>query len=279
LGSYLINFSVNDGELTVDKTVTIKVLNQIDPPKLIIDLTPSFPVLPGQKVLVSTLADSIADITDIKVKVDGVLVDSFKYNSSHNSGSFSFTSSKTGRHELEIIATDADGRVSKIDQVIKVKDPTDTVAPFVELASGLNGAKLTTNTQITGRVVDTNLDEWKLEIAELGTDNYRIVTSGYTPVLTTYDLQPTTYNNGFYNIRLTATDISGRSSVSNAVVEVNTATKSGYQNTTTDLSLTLGGIPVNITRHYDANTGNWTFNYDPHIQLNLSPFPLPRRNR
>ncbi len=278
LGSYFINFSVSDGELTVNKTATIKVLNQIEPPKLILDLTPSFPVLPGQKAIVSILADSIADIADIQVKVDGVLINSFKYNSSHNGGEFTFTSSQTGRHELEIIATDADGRVSKIDRVIKVKDPIDTAAPFVELASGLNGAQLTGSTQITGRVVDTNLDEWKLEIGELGTDSYRVINDGYSPLSSLSNistLDPQTLANGFYNIRLTATDISGRSSVSNAIVEVNTATKSGYQNTTTDLSLTLGGVSVNITRHYDASTGKWTFNYEPNIQLNLSPFPLP----
>ena len=270
LGSYFINFSVSDGELTVNKTATIKVQNQIEPPKVTLDLTPSFPVLPGQKVIVSTLADSIADIAEIKVKVDGVLVDSFKYNSSHNGGNFTFTSSQTGRHELEIIATDVDGRVSKIERVIKVKDPADTADPFVELASGLNGAKLTSNTQIAGRIVDTNLDEWKLEIGELGSDNYRVINSGTNPTVTSYDLPVTSYQNGFYNVRLTATDISGRSSVSNAIVEVNTATKSGYQNITTDLTLTLGGVPIAITRHYDASTGKWIFNTDSHIQLSLA---------
>ncbi len=272
LGSYFINFSVSDGELTVNKTATIKVLNQIEPPKLILDLTPSFPVLPGQKAIVSILADSIADIADIQVKVDGTIVNGFKYNASRNGGSFTFTSNSTGRHELEIIATDADGRVSKIDRVIKVKEPTDTAAPFVELASGLNGAKLTSTTQITGRVVDTNLDEWKLEIGELGTESYRVIEGGYNALSGLSNLSildPQTLANGFYNVRLTATDISGRSSVSNAIVEVNTASKSGYQNTTTDLSLTLGGVPVNLTRHYDASTGKWTFNYDPHIQVNV----------
>ena len=36
------------------------------------------------------------DIADIKVKVDGILVDSFKYNSSHNGGNFTFISSFVG---------------------------------------------------------------------------------------------------------------------------------------------------------------------------------------
>ena len=165
------------------------------------------------------------DIAEIKVKVDGILVDSFKYNSSHNGGNFTFISSQTGRHELELIATDIDGRVTKLDRVIKVKDPADTSAPFVELDSGLNGAKLTSNTQITGKIVDTNLDEWKLEIAELGTNSYRVLNSGTTPTVTTYDLPVTSYQNGFYALKLTATDISGRVSVATSQIEINTATK------------------------------------------------------
>ena len=272
LGNYLIKFSISDGEITVERTATIKVLNQIDPPKLILDLTPSFPVLPGQKVVVSALADSIADITDIKVKVDGILADNFKYNSSHNGGSFTFISSQIGRHELEIIATDADGRATKIDRVIKVKALADTLAPFVEFASGLNGSQLTSNTNILGKVTDTNLDEWQLELGELGTDNYRVIASGHNVIdnlanLATLD--PRTLANGFYALKLTATDISGQISVATSQIEVNTATKAGYQNTTTDLSLTLAGIPIAISRHYDANTGTWTFNTDSHIQLNL----------
>ena len=141
----------------------------------------------------------------------------------------------------------------------------------------MNGSKLTSNTQIVGKIADTNLDEWKLEIAELGTDNYRLLNSGNTPTVTSYDLPVTSYQNGFYELRLTGTDISGRTSVTTSQIEIDTVTKSGYQNTTTDLSLTLGGIPVNITRHYDANTGKWKFNTDSHIQLNTVPdTPTPQ---
>jgi hypothetical protein len=137
----------------------------------------------------------------------------------------------------------------------------------------LNGSKLTSDTNIIGKVADTNLDEWKLEIGELGTENYRVINSGNSAIndlsnLTS--LNPQTLANGFYELKLTGIDISGRTTVSAVIVEVNSATKSGYQNTTTDLSLTLGGIPVNITRRYDANTGKWTFNTDTNIQLNLN---------
>ena len=273
LGDYTVKFTVSDGSLATFKAVVISAKTSIALPKITVDLTPSFPVISGQKVVVNTLVDSIASIANIQVKLDGNLVDSFKYNSSHNGGSFNFSSTQTGRHNLEITTTDVDGRSSKIDRVIKVKDVRDTLAPVVELPPELNGAKLTTNTQIVGKIADTNLDEWKLEIAELGTDNYRVLTSGNNPTVTSYDLPVTSYQNGFYELRLTGTDISGRTSSSTAIVEVNTPTKSGYQNTTTDLALTLAGIPVNITRHYAANTGKWTFNTDTHIQLNLPPTP------
>ena len=269
LGDYTVKFTVSDGSLTAFKAVVISAKTSIALPKITVDLTPSFPVISGQKVVVNTLVDSIASIANIQVKVDGSLVDTFKYNSNHNGGSFNFSSTQIGRHNLEITTTDVDGRSSKIDRVIKVKDIGDTLAPVVELPPELNDAKLTTNTQIVGKIADTNLDEWKLEIAELGTDNYRTLISGNNPTVTSYDLPVTSYQNGFYELKLTATDISGRTSVATSQIEVNTPTKAGYQNTTTDLSLTLGGIPVNITRYYDANTNTWTFNTNTHIQLNL----------
>ncbi|PSB57202.1 putative Ig domain-containing protein [Chamaesiphon polymorphus] len=225
LGDYTVKFTVSDGTLTAFKAVVISAKTSIAAPVITVDLTPSFPVIPGQKVVVNTLADSIADIASIQVKVDGSLVDTFKYNPSRNGGSFEFKSTQTGRHSLEITTTDVDGRSSKIDRVIKVKDVRDTLAPVVELGSGLNSAKLTANTQIIAKIADTNLDEWKLEIAELGTDNYRTLNSGNNPTVTSYELPVTSYQNGFYELRLTGTDISGRTSIATSQIEINTATK------------------------------------------------------
>jgi hypothetical protein len=62
--------------------------------------------------------------------------------------------------------------------------------------------------------------------------------------------------------------ISGRTSISNATIEVNTAVKSSFIRQTTDFSTTLGGVAIDLTRTYDASTGEWTFGYEPRIQTN-----------
>jgi Putative Ig domain len=273
LGDYPISFSVSDGELVVQQTATVKVLNQLQPPQVLLEVTPSFPVLPGQKTIISVLANSIADIATIQVKVDGVLVDTFKYNGFRNGGDLTFSSAQTGRHEVEVLVTDLDGLTTKTTHVVKVKDPLDTAAPVVAFDSGLNGARLTATTEILAKVVDSNLDEWQLEIGESGTTNYRVMSSGYATtnnLAALATLDPQTLVNGFYRLKLTARDISGRTSVSQAIVEVNTATKSSFTRQETDLTLTLGGMPIALTRQYNASTGQWTFGYDPHLQVNVA---------
>jgi hypothetical protein len=74
---------------------------------------------------VNALADSEADIAGFKVVVDGQEINTFQPNATRNGGSFTFTSNQTGRHNLSITVTDLDGRVSKLDRVIKVRDGAD----------------------------------------------------------------------------------------------------------------------------------------------------------
>jgi YD repeat-containing protein len=270
---FLTSLSVSDGESVVQQTATVKVLNQLQPPQVLLEVTPSFPVLPGQKTIISVLANGIADIASIQVKVDGAIVDTFKYNAARNGGDLTFSSAQTGRHEVEVLVTDLDGLTTKTIHVVKVKDPLDTAAPVVAFDAGLHGSRLTTATEVLAKVVDSNLDEWQLEIGEWGRTDERVVSSGYGAVsnlaaLATLD--PQTLVNGFYRLKLSARDISGRTSVAEAIVEVNTATKSSFTRQETDLTVTLGDMPIALTRQYDASTGQWTFGYDPHLQVNVA---------
>jgi Putative Ig domain len=99
-------------------------------------------------------------------------------------------------------------------------------------------------------VTDSNLDEWRLEIATLGTESYRQLNGGSVSVNGLVDLDPGTLTNGFYQLRLTAVDISGRQSVTTSVVEINSGSKSGYQSQATDLVTSLAGVEVKLQRFY-----------------------------
>src|SRR2546423_1627912 len=78
----------------------------------------------------------------------------------------------------------------------------------------------------SGTVSDTNLDSWVLELAPLGSEAFTPVASGTTTVAgdTLAHFDPAAVRNGVYRLRLTATDLSGRSSKTEIVFEADTAT-------------------------------------------------------
>ncbi len=276
LGDYSVNFTVSDGELTASTQALLKVAIAQDVPLVKLNLTPSFPAVPGQKVIVQTQATGLADITNISATVDGqpVTID--------RQGGFSFTALNPGQVEVVATASSADGRVGRTSTVIKVRDPQDTIAPVVGFAAGLDGDRLTNTTKIQGTVNDSNLDRWVLEEATKGSDRWTPIAQGSQStdgVLAQFD--PTTLNNGFYQLRLTATDIGGRSSSTQIMVEADTATKVGaYVRQETDLSINLGGTNLNLVRTYDSQEDNtsgifgygWRLaNVDANIQTNVLP--------
>src|SRR5439155_527848 len=193
--------------------------------------------------LVHAIASSLGSITSLSVTIAGqpVTLDA--------QGRANYVPKSPGRIAVAATATDADGLVGTASTVLKVRDPNDQAAPVVALAASLATAKLTAATPITGTIADTNLDSWLLDRAPLGTDAFTTLASGTTPVssstLATFD--PGALPNGFYRLRLTATDISGRTSRTEVVVETNTTTKPAqYLRTETDLSVTLAGSTFNL---------------------------------
>ncbi len=275
---YSINFSVSDGITTVTENALIKVALTPENPTVNLDLTPSFPVTPNQSVTITALADSFADIESINATVNGesVTIDEF--------GRFEFTPTTPGKVVVEAVATDADGRIGETSTVIKVRNPLDNDAPAVELAPDINANQINKLTDIVGEVDDINLDNWKLEIAEFGETKFTEIANGDNTVNDEIlaQIDPNKLNNGFYQLRLTATDISGRTSTTETVVEINsTAKTSAYNRSETDLTYTFSddsqSVTVDLVRTYNslsketATFGNgWKFaNTDTDIQTNV----------
>ncbi|MGB3653801.1 MAG: putative Ig domain-containing protein, partial [Rivularia sp. (in: cyanobacteria)] len=264
---YSINFSVSDGISTVTENALIKVAIAPVNPTVNLDLTPSFPVTPNQSVTITALADSFADIESINAKVNGesVRIDEF--------GRFEFTPTTPGKLLVEAVATDADGRIGETSTVIKVRNPLDNDAPVVELASEINANQIKKLTDIVGEVDDINLDNWKLEIANFGETNFNQIANGENTVNENIlaQIDPNKLNNGFYQLRLTATDISGRTSTTETVVEINsTAKTSAYTRKETDLTYNFSSLPLNITRTYNSLDNTWRFSTDTDIQTNVA---------
>ncbi|MBV6627231.1 MAG: hypothetical protein KI793_30550 [Rivularia sp. (in: Bacteria)] len=136
-----------------------------------------------------------------------------------------------------------------------------------------------------------------MEIASFGEDDYRAIANGENTandeILAQID--PNKLNNGFYQLRLTATDISGRTSTTNTVVEINSTAKTSLSRTETDLKYIFEGrrkeeegrgddstsplppslspsLPLSLflTRTYNSLDNTWRFSTDTDIQTNVA---------
>ncbi|MBD2200392.1 MULTISPECIES: CARDB domain-containing protein [Calothrix] len=275
LGDYPITFVVTDGEITTTETVLIKATLTSEPIPVTLELTPSFPAVPGQKVLINALSSSLGEITNVSIKVNGQIVPK------DAQGRGEFTPTAPGKYIIEATVTDIDGLAGTTHSVIQVRDPQDNLAPVVNFGSGLNGTKLTNVTNLIADVIDSNLDEWTLEIAPFNTSSWQTLASGETPVNNSplTQLNPEVLSNGFYQLRLKATDISDRTTTTDAIIEINSLQKQNqYQRSETDLTVDFAGTTLNLVRAYDSlnRQQSATFGYgwrlantDTNIQTNV----------
>nr|WP_013334799.1 CARDB domain-containing protein [Gloeothece verrucosa]ADN18050.1 YD repeat protein [Gloeothece verrucosa PCC 7822] len=248
VGDYLIIYGVSDGLATTTQNALIRVETVPTLPTVTLDVTPGFPVIPGQKVIISAVADNFTDIKGLTLTVDGkaLVLDSFNRAS--------FTPSTSGRFNLVATATDAAGRVGQTSTVLKVRDVADSDAPIVAFAPGTGSSIISSITDIVGTVADTNLDKWVLSISDFGENDFRTLFEGQGTItggmLT--QLNPTQLANGFYHLRLSATDIKGRTADTQVALEVNSSHKNNYSNRVTDLSVSLAGTTLNLVRSYNS---------------------------
>ncbi|HND51258.1 MAG TPA: putative Ig domain-containing protein, partial [Pirellulaceae bacterium] len=164
IGQYDLTVTVSDGDLQATQPVTLLVVDQPTPPAVLIEFTPSFAVQAGQAVLVHVAATSVADIASLSVTIDGapVTLDAF--------GRARYVTPRPGRIGVSATAIDVDGVSASLAKDLKVRDPADRTAPSVAIDVPSSHAILDVPIDVTGSVVDQNLDSWTLEIAPLGSE-------------------------------------------------------------------------------------------------------------
>jgi len=253
VGDYVVTYQVSDGEDTVEKNALIRVETEPSLPLVDLEFTPSFAPIPGQKVTINALADSFTEIEEIKVSVNG---EELALDSRHRA---TYTPETTGRIEIEVTATDIAGRTATKTEILKVRDPQDDAKPVVAFGLGLNGEAFESKTEIKATVSDRNLDEWTLFLRDGEKrgqgDEGTILKTGYGAVDNDViaQLDPALYSNGFYTLELTATDIKGRTSTTEIVVEVEGSDKTAqYQRTDSDLTVDFDGTAIALSRRYDS---------------------------
>ncbi|MFN0038823.1 MAG: tandem-95 repeat protein, partial [Burkholderiales bacterium] len=248
VGDYLIAISATDGKDVVERGLALRVNPQAIGPQVSIVLTPSFPSVPGQPVAINVLADAFSAVAGRTLTINGAPLVLDATNRAF------FTAPASGIYKLVATATDLDGYTTTTTENLRVRDPLDQSAPAVNLDLALGGQRITTPIAVTGSVVDGNLERWTLDIAPAGSERFETLASGSGAISGTLaTLDPTRFDQGFYQLRLTATDIAGRSGEAITEFELAAATSTGrYLRTSTDFTATLGGKTLDFIRRYDS---------------------------
>ena len=247
-GIYTVGLHVSDSVTTSSQAIVILADLELPPPAVTVELTPSFPALEGDVVLVHAIADSLADIVDLTVTFDGTPL------ALDDDGRALITAPLPGKYVIEGTATDADGLVGSVTTVLKVRDASDQQPPLVALAAATEGPEIPDGV-ILGSVLDDNLDSWTLEIRRFDEAEYHVLATGDATVnnaaLATLDVQD--MPNGFYQLRLTARDIGRRVSRAETVIEVRSDEKRAFLTIQSDLTVTVGDVVVDVARGYDSS--------------------------
>jgi Putative Ig domain len=123
-----------------------------------------------------------------------------------------YTATAVGVVNVRAIVTDVNGNVSTSNTTVSVIDPTDVEAPIVDVSFPTEN--VTNIINITGSINDTNLSYYVLEVAVVGSKDFKEVFRGTSNVtngvLGKFD--PTNLSNDSYILRLTAYDTSGKAS-------------------------------------------------------------------
>ena len=213
----------------------------------------------GETAVVTVVSNGGIVPVNVALTVDGVSV------SLDGAGQYSLTATQAGTVELIANASDTTETVESRG-FISVREPTDTVAPVVDISTPGADAEITSAANIIGTASDDNLAEYRLEISPVGKNQFTEIAFGYTQVvngvLGVFD--PGLYTNGLYDIRLIATDVNGLQSVTMTTYQTSGDVKVGnFSFTVTDLTIPVAGIPITVNRTYDTRrkSENLDFGY------------------
>ncbi|MCA9051486.1 MAG: tandem-95 repeat protein, partial [Planctomycetaceae bacterium] len=205
LGEHIVTFVVDDGEAQARRTVVLQVDLEPKPPTVRIELTPSFPVLPGQNVLVTVQAAGFSPIVSRTLTLDSVAVPL------RADGSAVVKAELPGIHSLTATATDENGVTAVVQQELRILSQTDNAPPVVQFDSDQSSIVIERPLALAAVVSDANLDQWTLEISRRGAEQWQILATGRSsfsgPFFT---LDPATVVSGVYDLRLSATDLNQR---------------------------------------------------------------------
>jgi choice-of-anchor A domain-containing protein/RHS repeat-associated protein len=250
VGSHTVAIQATDERgLTGTYSLTVTVLADTVRPTVVV-IPDQTQVTPGQVVTVRVYATDNLAVTSLTLTADGVPV------TLDEDGVATITAANAGSI-LRLVATAADaaGNSDTAAVSVRVSDPADTAPPVITITSPAAESAVSYLTPIRGTVTDAHLDTYRVEVARFGTNEWRTIATGTTPVvdgvLATFD--PTLLDNDRYVVRVVAVDVNGQVSSAELPLELTGQAKLGnFRQEFVDLDVPLSGIPVKITRVYDS---------------------------
>ena len=164
-----------------------------------------------------------------------------------------------GVYQLRLTAQDGDLAASDDMTVTVIGTPPAGDAPTVAITSPSDLTTVTAPIEVRGTVTSASLVAWRLQYQDKSqTDEWQTIATGDTPltdaVLGRFD--PSLLLNGIYQLRLVATDTSGRMATTpedQPALNVRGNFKVGqFSLSFLELSVPVSGIPIQLLRNYDS---------------------------
>ncbi|PSF35821.1 hypothetical protein C7H19_15470 [Aphanothece hegewaldii CCALA 016] len=252
LGTHNITITISDQSgASIEQNFKLDLLADTISPKVSL-IASQQPVNKGESVtLIVTATDNIR-VKYLNLTLNGQAV------IRNANGLYTFTPNQAGQITAIATAIDEAGNQSTAIISLEVLDKSDVTAPVIDLPL-LANRTFTAPTEIIGTVTDNNLLYYSLEVAPVGTEDFREIFRGTKTVadgsLGTFD--PSLLSNDVYTLRLSATDAGGNTVFIDETVNIEGELKLGnFQLSFTDLALSVSGIPITVTRTYDTLTAN-----------------------
>ena len=220
-----------------------------EPPTVTVNLSLNI-VNVGARVTLFVRANDNRAVTSLVATVDGEAVPLDQF------GDGLFVPDAPGFYEVVAVARDAAGNEATDEKVLRVLDPGDVQAPFIEVTAPESSEGVVDEpTDIVGTITDANLVEYRVLVSRVDQGRYQLIATGDEEVRdgTIAVLDPTTLESGIYDVRVEAEDVNGRLSAHVIIVRVEGDAKIGhYTMTFVDANVVVAGVELTVRRTYDS---------------------------
>ncbi len=173
-------------------------------------------------------------------------------------GTASFSSLTPGVFNVVVKAFDAQGNEGDATQTLTfLTPPNGLTAPVAGFNETVVTPIVTMPTPIMGTANTSDMLQYALQYSVEGQNQWTTFATGTTPVIngSLGTIDPTTMENGYYDVRLTVEDTSGQVTTADEVYDVEGQAKIGdFTLSFQDVNIPNEALPITVTRTYDSRT-------------------------